>query len=229
MSFKDLADGTGREKIGYRKLIFCGEQAARDGLHYFWVDTCCIDKSSSAELTEAINSMFRWYREAARCYVYLSDVSSTDSTRSAENAVPFPKSRWFSRGWTLQELLAPTYVEFFSIEGDSLGTKTSRVQELAIITGISLATLQGNALCEFTVEERMRWTRNRVTTREEDMAYCLFGIFDVHMPLIYGEGKEKALKQLKKEIGEQSGRELHVPSPQPFSNATKHILQESSD
>jgi hypothetical protein len=75
VTFKDLTDSTGKNKAGYGKIQFCGEQARRNGLQYFWVDTCCIDKSNSTELAEAINSMFRWYRDATRCYVYLSDVS----------------------------------------------------------------------------------------------------------------------------------------------------------
>jgi hypothetical protein len=207
--FKDLIDGQGQEKNGYRKLTFCGEQAACDGLEYFWVDTCCIDKSSSAELTEAINSMFLWYRKAVKCYVYLSDVSTSGAVG---NSVTFSDSRWFTRGWTLQELLAPAYVEFFSVEGDSLGTKSSRLQELATITGISVAALQRRDLAQFTVEERMNWTKTRVTTREEDMAYSLLGIFDVHMPLIYGEGREKsfgrlqrAIQEEREAIGKQSG------------------------
>jgi hypothetical protein len=105
VTYQDLLSDTGKGKKGYGKLTFCGDQAAKDGLHYFWIDTCCIDKSSSAELSEAINSMFRWYHEAVKCYVYLSDVS-VSSTGSAGDSVAFPQSWWFTRGWTLQELFA---------------------------------------------------------------------------------------------------------------------------
>jgi hypothetical protein len=119
VTFKDLIDGTGIDKAGYNKIRFCGEQARRDGLQYFWVDTCCIDKSNSTKLAEAINSMFRWYQNAAKCYVYLSDVSSPAfDTNDESSQLPcesaLQKSRWFTRGWTLQELLAPGLVEFFS-------------------------------------------------------------------------------------------------------------------
>src|SRR5271170_5421160 len=119
VTFKDLMDQTGKSKGGFNKIRFCGEQAANDGLKYFWVDTCCIDKSSSAELTEAINSMFRWYRNAVKCYVYLSDVSTLRHFENDDLPRPtwklaFRKSRWFTRGWTLQELIAPTSVEFYS-------------------------------------------------------------------------------------------------------------------
>ena len=118
-TFKDLMDGTGKSKTGYDKIRFCGQQAKRDGLQHFWVDTCCIDKSNHVELQEAINSMFRWYQKAAKCYVYLSDVSITKRRANDECfeytwEPAFRESRWFTRGWTLQELLAPRSVEFFS-------------------------------------------------------------------------------------------------------------------
>ncbi|KAH7074944.1 hypothetical protein BKA63DRAFT_543623 [Paraphoma chrysanthemicola] len=199
---KDLVKGKGKTKKGYRKLIFCGKQAANDGLRHFWIDSCCINKDSSAELSEAINSMFRWYHEAVKCYAYLSDVSTISC---AGGSVTFQESRWFTRGWTLQELLAPKCVEFFSAEGDQLGSRISRVQEIANITGISTVALLGRAMSHFSVEERMAWANRRETTREEDIVYSLFGLFDVHMPLIYGEGKEKALRRLRKEIREVSG------------------------
>src|SRR6187402_1785944 len=118
VTFRDLIDGTGTGKAGYDKIRFCGEQAKRDGLQFFWVDTCCIDKSNSSELQEAINSMFRWYGEAAKCYVYLSDVSvpnpeNSNQTSTSTWELAFRNSRWFTRGWTLQELIAPVSVEFF--------------------------------------------------------------------------------------------------------------------
>jgi hypothetical protein len=143
VTFKDLVGGAGKTKAGYSKIRFCGKQAANDGLQYFWVDTCCIDKSSSAELSEAINSMFRWYHEAAKCYVYLSDVSTSGFAR---NNPSFQKSRWFTQGWTLQELIAPTSVEFFSLEGERLGDRNSLVREIASTTGISIQALQGRPL-----------------------------------------------------------------------------------
>jgi hypothetical protein len=143
ITFKDMMDGTGEDKLGYKKIWFCGEQARRDGLQYFWVDTCCIDKSSSAELQEAITSMFCWYQNADRCYVYLSDISSpTFDTNDELSELPwesaFRKSRWFTRGWTLQELLAPRSVEFFSREGYRLGDKRSLEQHICEITRITV-------------------------------------------------------------------------------------------
>jgi hypothetical protein len=143
VTFEDM-ESSGRGKAGYKKIKFCGEQAARDGLQYFWVDSCCIKKSSDPELSEAINSMYRWYSRAARCYVYLSDVSiGEDSGHPSQSTWEwtFRASRWFSRGWTLQELLAPDSVEFFSQEGKKLGDKRSLARQIHEITGISLLAL----------------------------------------------------------------------------------------
>jgi hypothetical protein len=203
VTYDDLTKGTGKSKKGYTKIQFCAKQAADNGLQYFWIDTCCIDKSSSAELTEAINSMFRWYCEAAICYVYLSDVSKGDHNENDLSRstwkLAFRKSRWFTRGWTLQELIAPAVVKFFSCEGQQLGDKISMEQQINEITGINIQALQGSPPSKFSVAERMSWAANRKTTRTEDKAYCLFGIFNIHIPLIYGEG-DKAFNRLEEEI-----------------------------
>ena len=154
--------------------------------------------------------MFRWYRNAAKCYVYLADVSrpalGTDS--NLPNQPPwessFRKSRWFTRGWTLQELVAPALVEFFSKEGERLGNKRSLERHIHEVTGIPVQALRDSPLSDFSVPERMLWAEDRDTTRKEDKAYSLLGIFDVHMPLIYGEGREKAFKRLREEIDRAS-------------------------
>jgi hypothetical protein len=204
VTFKDLAEGSRNIKAGYRKIQFCAEQAARDGLQHFWVDTCCIDKSNNTEVSEAINCMFRWYRNAAKCYVYLSDVSTNKHNQNNLSPqsweVAFRKCRWFTRGWTLQELIAPPSVEFFSLEGKRLGDKKSLERQVHEITGLALRALQGSALFEFSIAERMSWAENRETKREEDKAYSLLGIFDIHMPLIYGEGMKNAFRRLREEI-----------------------------
>jgi hypothetical protein len=209
VTFKDLMDGTGQSKTGYDKIRFCGQQAEYDGLQYFWVDACCIDKLNHVELQEAINSMFRWYQKATKCYVYLLDVSTTKRRANDECLEytwepAFRESRWFTRGWTLQELLAPRSVEFFSREGKQLGDKTALEQKIHEITGIATLALQGTPLCEFSVEERLSWAKSRQTTRKEDRAYSLLGIFDIHISLIYGEGEEHAFKRLRKEIDQPS-------------------------
>lgn len=213
VTFRDLTEGTGEDKSGHHKIQFCGEQAMHDGLQYFWVDTCCIDKSNSVELQEAINSMFRWYQNAARCYVYLSDVSTIEeraqdstSNRSSDFTweLAFRQSRWFQRGWTLQELLAPSSVEFFSRQCEHLGDKKTLELLIHEITGISISALRGTSLSQFSVDDRLSWARNRQTTRKEDQAYSLLGIFNVYMPLIYGEGSENAFVRLQEEISKPS-------------------------
>nr|ADA68832.1 truncated HET-R [Podospora anserina] len=202
--FKDLVDGTGRKNAGYAKVQFCGDQAWRDGLKHFWIDTCCIDKSDAVELQHALNSMFQWYRNATKCYVYLTDVSTRkwDADGNSGWELAFRTCRWFTRGWTLQELIAPTIVEFFSKECERLGDKKSLEREIHDITGIPLKALQGRPLSDFSIAERMAWIEKRDTKFEEDKAYSLFGIFDVHIPVIYGEGKQKALKRLRDKIRE---------------------------
>jgi hypothetical protein len=201
VTFKDINEGSGKSKDGYPKIRFCGEQAARDGYQYFWVDTCCIDKSNNAELSEALNSMYRWYRDAAKCYVYLADVSISNpkgSSQSRDESIR--KSRWFTRGWTLQELIAPRSVEFFSLEGEILGDIKLLERQIHEITGIPVSALQGTPPSEFSVEERFLWAQNRETKKEEDKAYSLLGIFGVFLPLIYGEGRENAFRRLQEEI-----------------------------
>jgi hypothetical protein len=205
VTFADLKTGDGKTKLGYKKILFCGEQAQQDNLRYFWIDTCCINKSNKAELSQAIQSMFCWYRNAARCYVYLSDVSkrkkkACDRTTELSWEPVFRSSRWFTRGWTLQELLAPAIVEFFSQEGESLGSKTSLQIMIHEITSIPSEVLNGAPLSRFSVNERLRWAEGRMTGRDEDRAYCLQGILDVELAPIYGEGKAGAFDRLKREM-----------------------------
>ena len=205
VTFKDMIDGTGTNKLGYDKIRFCEEQASRDGLQYIWVDTCCIDKTSSAELQEAINRMFQWYQRATKCYAYLLDVSAKEKNSSAVSArysweASFRDSRWFTRGWTLQELIAPASVEFFSADRVRLGDRISLEKQISDITAIPIDALQGRSLSEFSIDERLAWMEGRNTTVQEDKAYSLFGIFDVQMPLLYGEGKDKAFARLQEEL-----------------------------
>ncbi|KAH7396273.1 P-loop containing nucleoside triphosphate hydrolase protein [Pyrenochaeta sp. MPI-SDFR-AT-0127] len=203
VTYHDLVAGINKEKTGFKKIVFCGEQAAADGLRYFWVDTCCIDKSNNNELNTSINSMFRWYQLATKCYVYLSDVSVPDGVLDARItwSEAFRQSRWFTRGWTLQELLAPANVDFFSQEGTRLGNKISLEQDIHQITKIPVEMLRGRRrLTEFSVDERMSWASARKTTLKEDKIYCLLGIFQVFLPLIYGEGEDHATLRLKEEI-----------------------------
>jgi hypothetical protein len=196
VTFADLAGGGGMHKPGYWKIRLCGEQAQQDGLQYFW------DK---AELSSAIQSVFRWYQNATKCYVYLSDVSTRKRKAGGLSTEftwepAFRLSRWFTRGWTLQELLAPRIVEFFSEEWDKLGDKISLKALIKKITGIPHEALDGAPLSQFSINERLRWKDNRVTQREEDRVYSLQGIFDVEIAPAYGEGAASAFKRLKEEI-----------------------------
>ena len=191
VSFQDIQASSGDKKRGYRKILFCGKQAVDDGLKFFWVDTCCIDKTSSAELSEAINSMYMWYGAAQVCYAYLADVTSIGS---------LPNSRWFTRGWTLQELIAPAEVVFFNQDWERLGTRLDLSEHIQDCTGVPERVLyEETSLDSFSVAQKMSWASNRDTTRVEDQAYCLMGIFGINMPLIYGEG-ENAFIRLQEEI-----------------------------
>ncbi|RYP18698.1 hypothetical protein DL767_009772 [Monosporascus sp. MG133] len=197
LSFRDIQTGN-IEKAGNIKLEGCCEQAKKHNLGYAWIDTCCIDKTDAVELGEAINSMFRWYRKASVCYAYLSDVPSGDNPKDPGSR--FSSSRWFRRGWTLQELLAPNKLHFFDETWTFIGTKEKMWRNIETITGIPRDFLVGWAeLHEASVAQRMSWAAKRETTREEDIAYCLLGIFDVTMPMIYGEG-DKAFGRLQEEI-----------------------------
>lgn len=222
VTFQDITNGTGSKKSGYEKIKFCAQQARLDGLKYFWVDTCCIDKANHAELSEAINSMFRWYLQAAKCYVFLSDVSQDVAQGKDEMwEQDFRKCKWFTRGWTLQELLAPRSVEFFSKEGQKLGSKSSLERHIRDVTGIPVNALQGSPLSSFTIAERLSWQASRETKKEEDEAYSLLGICDVSMPPIYGERREKAFRRLRNEI-DNSLKGGYMPRS-PFANSDKRF------
>lgn len=207
-------------KAGWKKIRGACALALGDGFDWIWIDTCCIDKSSSSELSEAINSMFRWYREAEICYAYLEDVpplryasligfqdlaldldsNQTMSIRKDQNT--FLGSRWFTRGWTLQELIAPQRVEFHASDWSFLGTRSDLSDIIHKHTMIDKVVLEANGaekLSTFSVWSRMQWAASRETTRVEDTAYCLLGIFEINMPLLYGEG-ERAFRRLQEEI-----------------------------
>ncbi|RTE82513.1 hypothetical protein BHE90_002953 [Fusarium euwallaceae] len=181
-------------------MQFCSV-ARMNGFEYVWVDTCCIDKTSSAELSEAINSMYRWYQEATMCYAYLEDVADTGEATGEDSLrlTGFARSRWFTRGWTLQELIAPKQLEFFTGDWVRLGTKFGLRNLLSEITSIDVGVLSGRSIDSVSVAEKMSWAAHRQTTRIEDVAYCLLGLFKVNMPLLYGEGMG-AFRRLQHEI-----------------------------
>ncbi|KAI0426294.1 heterokaryon incompatibility protein-domain-containing protein [Xylaria sp. FL1042] len=181
VTFHDLINDRYSEMKGSDKVLGCCRISRNEGLKYTWIDSCCIDKSSSAELSEAINSMFYWYKNAAVCYAYLSD--------------------------TLQELIAPDAVVFLNTDWQEMGTKGSMITIISNITGIDrdiLGTTRPRrditeCLSQLSAARKLAWAADRITTKVEDTAYSLLGLFDVHMPLIYGEGK-RAFRRLQAEI-----------------------------
>ena len=198
ISFQEWQSSDGKLKAGYDKVRRCCQMAASDGFPYVWVDTCCIDKTSSSELSEAINSMYIWYRLSEVCYVYLADVPGRLGRKATVEAVR--KSRWFTRGWTLQELIASPNVIFFTNQWTEIGTKETLQTLIVNITQIHGKVLRdADKMEEFSIAQKMCWASKRVTTRIEDIAYCLLGIFGVHMPMLYGEG-DYAFVRLQEEI-----------------------------
>ncbi|KAG8527669.1 uncharacterized protein KY384_007822 [Bacidia gigantensis] len=197
--FQDLAQAS--QMQGFRKIERFCELAARDSYDYVWVDTCCINKDSSAELSQAINSMYAWYQDSKVCYVFLGDIEAKDIEVEATS---IRGSKWFTRGWTLQELIAPKNVRFYDRHWTFLGTKQTLSPILHLETGIEERILHGGSYDTSSIAQRMSWASKRVTKYGEDIAYCLLGIFNVNMPLLYGEGRKKAFLRLQEEIIKQS-------------------------
>ena len=191
-----------RQRDGYQKILWSCEQAKKDGYKWLWIDTCCIDKRSSAELSEAINSMYRWYENSRICYAYLHDVQGPSLPTAADHTYHRSKGwpEWFSRGWTLQEMIAPRDVLFFNSDWHPIGDKRTLSLTLERITQVPQHILKdglsSNRPC---VAQIMSWAANRITTRVEDRAYSLMGLLDVNMPMLYGEGK-RAFHRLQLEI-----------------------------
>ena len=180
-----FADMTGNRTVaqakqGYRKLEASCKVALEHNLHYLWCDTCCIDKSSSAELSEAINSMYEYYAKSQLCIAYLDDVDDHPPDNSY-----FSRAIWFTRGWTLQELIAPRDLHFYSQGWQKLGTKATLSRQTSIASGIDERILSGAALDNTCVSEKMSWAARRTTTRPEDRAYSMMGLFGVHMSPLY--------------------------------------------
>ncbi|KAJ2901017.1 hypothetical protein MKZ38_002143 [Zalerion maritima] len=263
VTFRDMASSSAGEgfkkKRGWEKIVkMCETAGKRFG--YVWVDTCCIDKASSAELTESINSMFAWYERSSRCYFYLEDLAPLREGEHCElDQSTLGRCRWFSRGWTLQELLAPKVTRIFdaewnyratvrdfsaSAEGEEKNRKVAEV--VSAITSIPTKVLLGQSdLRACSIAQRMSWAAQRRTTRVEDRAYSLLGIFDVNMPLIYGEGM-KSFRRLQEEIIKRSNEmtifawappadiskgELGVfaPSPEAFGDCGTVVTYGNND
>jgi hypothetical protein len=250
--FEDVRDESNplpTGKAGWAKVDKTCQRAMADGFAYVWIDTCCIDKSSSAELSEAINSMFTWYQNSGVCYAYLCDVRPSPGPKAPEHGLPpydfIRKSRWFTRGWTLQELIAPANVRLYDADWNfiaALSDSEAVTDVIADRTRIPRAVLHRDfakgyvasnpgptgfvifpmpcpehntaewrcigcktteslpdVLEAYSIAERMSWAAGRETTRPEDRAYSLLGIFGINMPLLYGEGS-RAFARLQEEI-----------------------------
>ncbi|KAJ8131242.1 hypothetical protein O1611_g2384 [Lasiodiplodia mahajangana] len=187
-----------RSTQSFMKITQCCKQAIKDNLQWVWIDTCCIDKTDSVELSEAINSMYQWYEESQVCYAFLADVPDDEPIEDKDSK--FRMSRWFTRGWTLQELLAPSKVIFYGQGWKTLGDRESLIEIISATTKIPVRCLSSKRYRgEACIAQKMSWASTRETTRTEDIAYCLLGLFGVNMPLLYGEG-EKAFLRLQEEL-----------------------------
>lgn len=194
-----------KRKQGFEKMSrFCA-LAREQGHSFAWVDSCCIDKRSSAELSEAINSMYTWYKQAQICVIYLADVPSfhglNEDLKNPALHTAFEESRWFTRGWTLQELIAPRHRVYVSQDWTLMQENENVLYMISKVTKINIKMLQDSTnLDEFCIAERMSWASKRETTRHEDVAYSLMGLFGVNMPILYGEGLQNAFMRLQEEI-----------------------------
>ncbi|KAJ3456742.1 hypothetical protein MRS44_016765 [Fusarium solani] len=230
VSYEDMLAGGYEHKKGYAKLVGCCKQARRDGLRHVWIDTCCINKSSSAELSEAIASMFAYYERAKVCYAFLDDVPRESNSRDKVASSSFSQSAWFTRGWTLQELIAPTHVKFFDASWSFLGHKTDKwlTPTIESVTGVDSVVLNIPATIKvMSIAKKMSWAARRETTRPEDMAYSLMGIFGVYMPPLYGEGTH-AFIRLQEAIMKTSNDQTIFAWTSPPAPSLGHGLEHTS-
>ncbi|TID23102.1 HET-domain-containing protein [Venturia nashicola] len=227
ITFQDIQSGVsfaerkkflmGRKRLSYDKIIGCCELAERNGFEYVWIDTCCIDRTSSSELQEAICSMWRWYKNAKVCYAYLVDYTT-------EQDDSLWACKWFGRGWTLQELIAPEIVEFYDVEWSKIGTKASLCMEIALITQIDTKILLGADPRKRSIAERMSWAASRATSRLEDVAYCLMGLFDVNMPMLYGEGTRAFIRLQEEIISRTEDYTIFAWTADPLNNMPRGLF-----
>ncbi|CAH0050236.1 unnamed protein product [Clonostachys solani] len=225
VSFGDMENPAAAEqKLGFAKIRSACETTISYGLRYVWVDTCCIDKSSSAELSEAINSMFRWYKNSAFCFAYLSDLRPGQTVDQSALGT----CKWFSRGWTLQELIAPKELVFFDQTWNRIGTKSDLKIEIESITGINHQILDRSCrLSSVAIAKRMSWASHRETTRVEDKAYSLLGLFDINMPMIYGEGPRAFIRLQEEILRMTTDLSIFAWRSAPNSSSYRGILAES--
>ncbi|KAF5343104.1 hypothetical protein D9758_016011 [Tetrapyrgos nigripes] len=235
ITFEDVQSffHTAQLKKGYTKVVHACFRARANTFDWIWIDLCCIDKESSAELSEAIISMYQYYKDAAACYVYLSDVSAKYHPQNTKSN--FKDSKWFTRGWTLQELLAPQFVAFFNKDWMKIGTWWGLWDVISVVTSIPVHVFEGTLIDQYSVAQRMSWVALWETTRPEDKAYCLMGIFGVSMSELYREGGDRAFMRLQQEIvwvsdnqsifaWSDNGLHIHLPFHQDNSESSFGIF-----
>jgi hypothetical protein len=236
VTYQDVQDSTRTDSAGYLKIKALTDYVVRHfpSIKWFWIDTCCINKQDRDELQRSLISMFDWYREAEVCLAWLQDVESE----------AFAQSVWWTRGWTLQELLAPRTVIFLSQTWQLIGNKgvadsehkyvaeagPNLEQVIADRTGIPSRVLHDfEQSRDLSIEERLSWMDGRTTTVEEDMTYALFGILDVFMPALYGERDSRAKRRLRAAVQQASDRTKMLLSwmsaPNPYEDHEAARLQ----
>ncbi|KAK1519196.1 hypothetical protein CPAR01_15634 [Colletotrichum paranaense] len=225
--FQDMGDlSRAARRGGFLKIQLACAAAERQGLGHIWIDTCCVDKDSEAERNEAVEFSFRIFKSAAVCIAYLSDVRSESAMLAEYTSVAdpfldnnlegkfrhtFKRSRWFTRSWTLPELVAPPGLLFYSHGWELIGTRSQLREHLFDITGVDTFVLQGGDLAKVSVARKMFWATSRNAYRLEDIAYSLAGLFGVEMIPIYGEGNVRAFLRLQEHIAKT------VPDPTLFA------------
>jgi heterokaryon incompatibility protein (HET) len=209
---------------GYQKLKGCCDIARQDGYLYVWTDTCCIDRRNSLELSKTISSMLRIFKAAAVCYVYLGDFVMGEN----HDIYSWERNRWFTRCWTLQELIAPKQVRFYDKNWEQIGTKYSLSLVIEHITRINPKVLNGSkSPRDCTAAEILSWTYVGESRAKEDEAYSLLGLFNIEMPLHYGEA-DIAFLRLRAEILSQLGDfsallDVKQISNEPHKFSTHHL------
>ncbi|THU97093.1 HET-domain-containing protein, partial [Dendrothele bispora CBS 962.96] len=189
---------TAKLHAGWKKVEGACTLARGFGSNWIWIDTCCINKENGSEFSEALNSMYMCYSNSDVCYAYLSDASNMEDPSDPKSR--FRRSKWFQRGWTLQELLTPPNVVFMDKDWKEIGTRYSLRDAISVITTIPVEVFEGREIETFSVAQRMSWAAFRKTLKPEDQAYPLMGIFGVHMTPIYSEGGIKAFIRRQQEI-----------------------------
>ncbi|KAK7442000.1 hypothetical protein VKT23_016278 [Stygiomarasmius scandens] len=227
--FQDMHDlAIAKRKVGWVKIVNACAYARKYDFEWIWIDSCCINKESSAELSEAINSMYQYYLDAEVCYVFLCDVPGTEDEDPRHAQSAFRRSRWFTRGWTLQELITPSYAVFLDSRWIEIGTKWDLRDLVSAITSIPVSVFEHGSLARFSIAQKMSWAASRETTRPEDQAYCLMGLFGISMSPIYGEGGQKAFMRLQQEIMKISDdRSIFAWIASPEENESRGLLAKS--